>query len=365
MACKERPIDMTDHREIERTAATWLARRDAGGWADRQQSVLDAWLAESVAHRVAFLRLEAAWDEATRLKTLAAGSGHDHIPARGEWADSPYFASPVGDSAVTQTRRATRVRQRKRRWPGFAGVAAGLLVFALVAGGLLWRDHTHVERAAWSTALGAQKAVHLADGSTATLGSDTELRIAFSRRERDLHLARGEAFFDVAHDTSRPFVVHAKGYRVTAVGTRFDVRSDADKLRVVVTRGLVRLQSARDPAQAPAMLPAGTVALVDGTRVLVQHIPLDQAREYLSWRDGYAVFHGTPLAQAVDEFNRYNARKIVIADSSLDNLRVGGNFRLDNSAAFVRLMQEVFPVRAKQDGDRVVLSRRVGTKSAN
>ena len=354
---------MTDHREIERTAALWLARRDADGWTDGQQSVLCAWLAEDIAHRVAFLRLEAAWEEAGRLKTLAAGGGQYRIPARGEWTNSPYFASPPGDTAIIKRRRTGNTR--RGRWPLFAASIAALLVVATTVGSLLWRDYTHVERAAWSTALGAQKAVHLADGSTATLGSDTELGMAFSRRERDLDLARGEAFFDVAHDASRPFVVHAKGYRVTAVGTRFDVRSDADKLRVVVTRGLVRLQSARDPAQAPAMLPAGTVALVDGTRVLVQHIPLDQAREYLSWRDGYVVFHGTPLAQAVDEFNRYNARKIVIADSSLDSLRVGGNFRLDNSAAFVRLMREVFPVRAKQDGDRIVLSRRAGTKSAN
>ncbi|MES2405677.1 MAG: DUF4880 domain-containing protein, partial [Pseudomonadota bacterium] len=62
-----------DHRQIERDAALWLARRDAGGWADRQQAALDAWLAANVAHRVAFLRLEAAWDETARLKTFAAG----------------------------------------------------------------------------------------------------------------------------------------------------------------------------------------------------------------------------------------------------------------------------------------------------
>jgi transmembrane sensor len=67
----------------------------------------------------------------------------------------------------------------------------------------------------------------------------------------------------------------------------------------------------------------------------------------------------------VEEFNRYNARKIVIADASLDALRVGGNFRLDNSAAFVRLMQEVFPVQADRRGDRIVLSRRGSGKAAH
>ena len=355
----------TDHRQIERTASMWLARRDAGVWSDRQQTALDAWLAESTAHRVAFLRLESAWQETARLKAFAAGGSATGVPARGEWAHSPYFASPVGsDQPTTGYGRGARKRVR-RRWPLLAGIAASLFAIAVVAGGVAWSHYKRVETGAWSTALGAQKVVQLPAGSTATLGSDTGLRMAFSRSERDLDLARGEAFFEVTHDPARPFVVHVEGYRVTAVGTRFDVRRGHDsKLRVVVTRGLVRLQSTSDPAQAATMLPAGSIAMVGGGDVLVQQLPLDEARERLSWRDGYAVFHGTPLAEAVGEFNRYNARKIVIADPSLDALRVGGNFRLDNSAAFVRLMQEVFPVQSEQHGNRIVLSRKAPAKSA-
>jgi transmembrane sensor len=348
-----------DHREIERTAAMWLARRDAGGWGDRQQGVLDAWLAESVAHRVAFLRLETAWAEAARLRTFAAGDPGGRMPARGEWARSPYFASPIGNGHAVDKRGRSARRHPRRHWRAFAGIAASLLIVAAIAGGFALRDgYGHVERGAWHTLQGARQVVQLPDGSTATLGSDTGLRMAFSRTERNLDLTQGEAFFDVAHDTARPFVVHAGNYHVIAVGTRFDVRRTSGRLRVVVTRGLVRLQSAHDPAAAATMLPAGSIATVAGGDVLVQHLSLDEARERLSWRDGYAVFHNTPLAEAVEEFNRYNARKIVIADPSLDTLRVGGHFRLDNSGAFVRLMQAVFPVEAHQRGDSIMLSRR-------
>jgi len=354
-----------DHREIEETASTWLARRDAGGWSDRQQAALDAWLAESAAHRVAFLRLEAAWAETARLRAFATSGTGDSIPARGEWAHSPYFAPPIGGGHPPARVRTAR-KHARRRWPLFAGLAASLLAFAVVVGAYAWRDYTHVETGAWRTALGAQQVVQLPDGSTATLGSETGLRMAFSRARRDLDLASGEAFFDVAHDLARPFVVRVEGYDVTAVGTRFDVRRGHDrKLRVVVTRGLVRLQPVDAPGKASTMLPAGSIAMVDGGDVLVQRVALDEARERLSWRDGYAVFHGTPLAEAVEEFNRYNARKIVIADPSLDALHVGGNFRLDNSAAFVRLMQEVFPVQADRRGDRIVLSRRGSGKAAH
>ena len=345
-----------DHRQIERDAALWLARRDAGGWADPQQAALDAWLDARVAHRVAFLRLEAAWQETARLKTFAAGDATTRIPARGEWAQSPYFGASIDDVGAVRVRRP---RHRKhRRWPVFAGIAASLLVVVAIAGGFAWRAYAHVDRAGWQTAVGATQVVRLPDGSTATLGSKTDLHMAFSRGERDLELTRGEAFFDVAHDAARPFVVRANGYRVTAVGTRFDVRRDAGQLRVVVTRGLVRLQSAHDPARPPAMLPAGSIATVAGDDVAISRVPVDEAREALSWRSGFVVFHRTPLAEAVREFNRYNARQIVIADPSLDALRIGGNFKLDNSDAFVRLMQAVFPVQAEQRGREIVLTRR-------
>ena len=356
---------MTDnHRQIERDAALWLARRDAGGWADRQQTALDAWLGENAAHRVAFLRLEAVWQESARLKTFAAGDMGGYISARGEWARSPYFAPLDTHSNARRGRRATLRKQR--RWPIFAGIAASLLVAAAIAGGFIWHGYTRVDSAAWKTAMGARKIVHLPDGSTATLGSETDLHMAFSRRERDLELTRGEAFFDVAHDAARPFVVHANGYRVIAVGTRFDVRHDAGRLRVVVTRGLVRLQSASDPAKPPAMLPAGSIATVaDGGDVAISQVTADEASEALSWRSGFVVFHRTPLAEAVREFNRYNTRQIVIADSSLDALRVGGNFKLDNRDAFVRLMQAVFPVEAQQRGRDIVLTRKSQAHTAH
>ena len=358
-------IDMTDnHRQIERDAALWLARRDAGGWADRQQVGLDAWLAENAAHRVAFLRLEAAWQESARLQAFAAGDAAERIPARGEWARSPYFAPSVdGEKPIKHGRRVTL--RKRRRWPVFAGIAASLLVAAAIAGGFVWRDYTRVDRAAWETAMGARKVVHLPDHSTATLGSGTDLHMTFSQGERDLELTRGEAFFDVAHDTARPFVVRANGYRVIAVGTRFDVRRDAGQLRIVVTRGLVRLQSAHDPAKPPAMLPAGSIATVTDGDVAISQVTPNEAREALSWRSGFVVFHRTPLAEAVREFNRYNTRQIVIADSSLDALRVGGNFKLDNSDAFVRLMQAVFPVQAEQRGREIVLTRKAQAHTAH
>lgn len=354
IAAAQRQTGMTPASgPVERTAAAWLAHRDSGQWSPADQSAFDAWLAEDTAHQVAYLRLQAAWREAGRLKVLKAGGDSSHVPERGAWLRSPYFHPPL-----RERRRADRARNRAQRiaWGGAAATA--VLALALACAFWWWQSLGQTRHGAWHTALGGQLVVHLADGSTATLGSDSTLRAALTRHERDLDLVRGEAFFEVAKDHTRPFVVHAGAYQVIAVGTRFDVRRDEGGMRVVVTRGVVRLQSARDPAQAPTELPAGSIAQVTGGHVSVQHASLDRVVQYLSWRDGYVVLHGTPLDEAVREFNRYNARKIVIADPSLDDLKVGGNFRLDNSEAFVRLVQEVFPVHAEERGDRIVLSRR-------
>jgi transmembrane sensor len=213
----------------------------------------------------------------------------------------------------------------------------------------------------YATTVGALREVALADGSRITLSSDSRVRVTYSGDERHIELQRGEAFFDVARDPGRPFTVDAGPRRVTAVGTRFDVRRESADLRVVVTQGVVRLeaQAGVDGQHRPVtLLPAGSVALASGDGVTVQSGPVAQAEDRLRWRSGFLVFHDTPLASAAAEFNRYNTRKIVVADAAAGALRVGGNFRWSNAEAFVRLLQQGFPVRAEYRADAIVLHHR-------
>src|SRR5690606_15687601 len=133
--------------------------------------------------------------------------------------------------------------------------AAVLAIIALVLG---WRHYTAVEQTLYRTALGDLQEIPLADGSSATLGSDSRMRVSLSHGERRVDLLQGEAFFAVARDPGRPFVVHAGHRRVTVVGTRFDVRREGADLRVVVTRGLVRLETDDGPGghrQPTTLLP--------------------------------------------------------------------------------------------------------------
>ena len=174
---------------------------------------------------------------------------------------------------------------------------------------------------------------------------------------------KGEHCFEVAKNPNRPFVVVAGSKRVIAVGTAFSVRRNGNDVRVAVTEGRVRIDDAGErPASADAgddgaaTFAAGSVARATDAGVLIQHKPVPEIENDLSWRTGYLAFDKTLLADAVAEFNRYNARKIVIEDPVVAGIRVGGNFRATNIDAFVRLIESDFPIRATEDANGIILT---------
>lgn len=356
---------MSDSLQIERSAAAWLARRDAGAWSADDQAQMAAWLARSPAHRVAFIRLEYAWQQSARLKALAAGTDHHPASAR---IKPPVPAAPGTSDGPPAARASAAARQDDRqrsparliRHPVRYLAAAAMLLLVLSAG-WGWQHYAKVSTADYQTAVGSLDTVKLADGSSVTLNSNSHVHVALSHGKRVVDLRQGEAFFEVAKNPNRPFIVRAGTRRVTAVGTAFAVRRDGAGLRVVVTHGLVRLETDNTPGtprQASALLPAGSVAVADTSGVLVRSDSLQQVRDFLAWRDGYLSFHNTTLANAVAEFNRYNTRQIVIDDPAVAAMRVGGNFRWSNADAFVRLLEQGFPIRVVQRGDTLALQHR-------
>lgn len=192
---------MTDSKRIEQQAADWLVRRDAGDWAPHDQRALEAWLSASARHKVAFLRLEAAWAEAGRLQALAAGLPAGGPPPRTEAAGPGAPASGLPDlRGITFAPR--HAHARPGRWRH--GVAAALAMLAL--GSAAWGGWqlTGRQQAHYASAVGQVQTLTLPDGSLATLSSDSQLDVRITRQERHVALTRGEAFFDVAHDRHRP-----------------------------------------------------------------------------------------------------------------------------------------------------------------
>lgn len=356
---------MESHRQIEEHAARLLAKRDSGAWSGADQAQLESWMGESTAHRVAVLRLEAAWDEARRLKAVAAGLRPGTVPPPGAWRQTPFFGHGKGSVGRLLTSVGLGARDPERRWRVRAlPVAAAILLAAI--GSCFILVMATLDRGRYTTSVGQVASVRLPDGSTMTLNTDSEARIRYSRTERRVDLARGEAFFDDIRDPRRPFVVYAGDKRVVAVGTAFSVSMDNRDIRVVVIQGQVRFQDSKPPTptargestpraggmEAPlaqstnVLLNADTIARAAGSDLLVQNISTTQAEQVLSWRKGYLTFDDTTLADAIDQFNRYNKHKIFIADPAAAAIRISGTFRPTDYEAFVHLLQDGYSIRA-------------------
>lgn len=354
---------------IERRAAAWLVRRDGEAWDAFAQAELEQWLAQDTAHRVAFLRLASAWEEGGRLRALGAGIAHGGVPPRA-WhlapgtatkplnAPAPARQPPTPDLAALVF--APPKAARRTRWPVLASATALLLAAVCASGVLGWRHYAVQERASYASSVGDLRTVALSDGSRATLSSDSRIDIALSQAQRHIDLDRGEAFFEVAKDAGRPFVVNAGARRAVAVGTCFSVRRDGAIVRVVVTEGIVRLEAdaADGRAQPTTLLPAGSIAIAGPDGVMVRSVSLADAERFLDWRSGLLSFRHATLGEAAAEFNRYNTRKLVVADGRAAALQIAGTFRWSNTDGFVRLLERGFPVRAEQRADQVVLHSR-------
>lgn len=309
---------------IETQAAEWLAQRDGAGWTDERQQALDAWLNESTAHRVAYLRLAGAWERADRLSVLRR--------ARPEFRPLP-------------------------RW-SMQRLAAGV-VLAVAAGSIWWGTRAVLDEGGdrFSTVVGARQVVALADGSQVTLNTDTRLRADVGRGGRAVWLEQGEAYFEVAHDATRPFVVHVAGRRVTVLGTHFSVRRIGSKVQVVVAEGRVGVDPESAPAgTSPTLVDADHVAVADAKSVLVVAREAGKIHNDLSWRQGKLVFEQTTLADAAAEFNRYGRKQLVIADAATAEIRIGGSFDANNADGFATLLRQGFGLVVHDDGKVIRIS---------
>lgn len=370
-----------DSEAIEEIAAHWLFRQLENTWTAADQAELEVWLEERLAHRFAYIRLYRAWSGAAKLKALGAGIPPGVIPPKGSWGDVSF---PLGadvrgldanrSPAKLSSGNPAPARSVRRRLFAFAAVAV-----LGIAAGIFTYTSGYLEGDRYATEVGGRDTVPLSDGSQVTLNTDSVIRVSLANTERRIDLKRGEAYFEVAPDPTRPFVVNAGRKRVIAVGTKFSVRRQADDIRVIVTEGKVRVEDVSNPLHRVGNAPdaalsatadhaggtahevfvtAGGIAQTADAQVLVHKDAPEEAANLLSWRSGYVFFRDTPLADAVAEFNRYNTRKIYIEDPAIAAVQIGGTFRADNTDAFLWLLKSAFHIDIEASGDQVILKKR-------
>jgi transmembrane sensor len=210
----------------------------------------------------------------------------------------------------------------------------------------------------YDTDLGEIRQVPLSDGSMVAINSQSAVEVSMHPDAREVSLTRGEAWFMVAHDKSRPFTVSAGRIRVRAVGTAFSVRRHGDDgADVQVTEGVVETWTVGEEERR-MQIAAGSKAYVDAyepPKIVQASAEIERS---LAWREGEIVLEGETLDEAVAQFNRYNARKLVISDPGLAAEKLVGQFRATDPQTFAGAVATTLGAKVEEEGDTIRLSRR-------
>jgi len=299
--------------DIDAIASAWVVREDRAGLSTAEQADLDAWLAADERRQGAYVRAHAAWSMMDRGRALGA----ETPPAR-RW--------PV-------------VTRREALAASLIGVAG--------AGGAL--AVSRIGEQTYRTARGEIRRVPLGDGSSAAINTASRIEVAMTDDRRLVKLADGEAWFDVARDRARPFVVEARDVRLRATDGAFSVRRMGKGAEVIVAKGTVECWTTADPARV-LRLPAGTKMLVSNSLPNPpQALAPATVGRLLAWREGMVGLDGETLTEAAAEFNRYNDRHIVIDDPALGRERLVGYFRANDPESFVKAVANTLGAQVTAD----------------
>ena len=334
-------VKLRTRAEIDEEAAAWIWRMEGGPAGGADPEAYEAWLRQDPRHRRAVEELSKVW------QTL------DGIAA------SPLAVLPELPAAEKLAHRTSR----RPLW--FAATAAAAAAGLAVA---VWMNRGS-ETQVLQTAVGQHRNVVLADGSVVSLNTNTIVETNFGRHLRAVYLRKGEAHFEVTHDRSRPFLVHAGDAVVRAVGTEFEVRLRADQhVDVLVNEG--RVEVAPDVAEGPAVVAignershpvtvahavnAGQALSTATTNYAVVPVSPEQVSSELAWREGAVVFDSAPLSEAIAEIQRYTDARIVISDASIATLPVGGRFKTDDLQGFLNGLETALPIAIRRTDSGVI-----------
>ncbi len=313
---------------LSRRAAGFFERRRFGEWSDADQAELDAWLAESVLHRVAYLRMEGIAAHAKRLAALPPAAPSGNAPDRNGKAWLRLFMFPL--------------------------LAAASLIAFIVYGIPLVVSLMQPPIRTYSTDIGGRSLLSFADHTQIELNTDTTVRFRMTNKERTVWLDKGEAWFHVAHDAGNPFILFIGKNRVTDLGTEFVVRRGTARMEVALLQGRVGLSAQGAPTTT---LVAGDDAVATPISLSVTRKTPQQLSDELAWRRGTLVFRKTRLADVVREFNRYNQTKLVVADPSIADVKISAELKTDDYEGFLQLAQAVLNLRVDHEGNDILISR--------
>jgi transmembrane sensor len=340
-----------DDDAIMAAAAAWLSSRDVG-FTEVEAAKFKDWRNSNPHHEAAIRMLE-------QTRELL-----EHMPV--------LRADPELNRRMQQLSHAQPASEKILRFPRALKIASALAACVAIAF-VLWAsrpDGTAFE-ATYATTSGDYRRVLLPDGSEFQLNSDTRVQVRFSRAQRQVTLAEGEAHFNVAKNPKHPFIVHAENVGVRAVGTAFNVRVGRADVEVLVTEGRVEVDRMSLSGSTTGITEAASTFVNAGQRISISteassvqtaqltNIDLVAIQAALDWQNPLLMFNDTPLTDVVAKFNRHNRVRLELGDIELNGRTVGGTFRADQVESFVRLLEKSGDVAIERPARERIILRKI------
>lgn len=277
--------------------------------------------------------------------------------------------------SINDTGFAQDLLNSKSSWNWKPVAVAATLVLGL--GGFIW-NLADAPFASSDPLLRKQKIVwddrdfaELDDGSTIELNSNTEVELQYSETLREIWINHGEAYFSVAKDPNRPFIVYAGNTKTEAIGTEFNVRYTNQAVEVLVAEGNVKFsiyeesipdnveESVKETAELTYLSENHQAVVIEdsdfNSGIVIREVSRSDIRKRIAWKPVTLRFESTPLSKVVEEFNNYNHTKIVIEDSELNDIRVAARFRSNKLEGFVRLLEATSGVGSRHEGNIIYI----------
>jgi transmembrane sensor len=341
-------------------AGEWFIANQAGPLGNEDSAAFLAWLKASPIHVREYIGV------ARIAHQLPAVIGGPQMPL-----ETFLEQAQVGDDRVVSIEVPTPRPQRPAprfstswSWPIATSMAAALVLLVV---GAIWRVHDGEWLGlpkTYQTAHGEQSVERLPDGSVLRLDTDSEATVRYSGHERLVELNRGQALFEVAHESHRRFRVAAGNAGAIAVGTQFDVCRKARAIEFTVAEGEIAvfagepswLRNAGGLPPGVQRVTAGYQLRIDAGATPAQPVPvdLDQA---LGWVQHKIVFEHRPLGEVAAEFNRYGKIPVEIEDAALRALPVSGMFDAADTESFAAFLQTLPGVRVEKTPERIRVLR--------
>ena len=309
-----------------------IARYLAGDCTPEEALAMDDWLLEP-ANKIHFQKLESVLNKTGGVNTSTF--------------DSQTAWSKINSSIHKEEKN----NLRSILFSGWTlGLAASLLL--IVATVVLIMNREEEVKFSTVSTTDEPSVLKLADQSVVTVfrHSSVDYPVQFEKNSRQLKLKQGEAFFEVAPDKSKPFIVHTEAAEIKVVGTKFNVVATFDRTEISVKEGKVLVLAAQDTL----LLTAGNTGIFykDQKASLVQNDSLTNTWSYATHK---LVFKDTPVKSAIRDIEKAYPCSITVANRDINKCKLTATFDNDSVDKVVNLIAEILNLRVKKNGKNYTL----------